>query len=103
MAIKVTKVGGVSGTIIAPSAGKRTVDFTAILTNFEGVSEPADQCNWQLPLVIGEGANAREVLIDLALFVSKPDYVKSKSEPIFLDGKTITNGSCSLIFFRDRF
>jgi hypothetical protein len=101
MAIKVKKVGEVAGTTIVPLGGK-ALDFLSILTNFEGVSQPADECDWQVPIVIGEGSAAREVVIDIATFISASDYIRSNTQPIFFSAKT-TKGNQSLIFFRGRF
>jgi hypothetical protein len=92
MAIKVIKVGEVSGTNIV--ALRRAGDFAAILTNFENVSQPAEECNWQIALVLGE----REVMINLAQFISSSDYIRSNTEPIFFSAERGT-----LVFFRGRF
>jgi hypothetical protein len=101
MTIKVRKVGEVSGTTIVP-AGKAVPDFWIMLTNFEDASQPADECQWQIAINIGKGADAREVMIDLARFISSADFIKSNKQPIFFSGKS-DQGSQTLIFFRGRF
>jgi hypothetical protein len=103
MAIKIRKVGEVCGTnIVVVGSGKAVSEFLGILTSFEDVSEPADECRWQIEPVIGQGDQARKVVIGLGRFISKADYAKSKAEPILLSCKT-HQGSHDLAFFRGRF
>lgn len=102
MAINVIKVGEVAGNIIFPVGGTTAVtDFAGMLVNFEPAGQPADECRWQFACVIGEAAAAREVIVDLAPFISSSDYVKSKTEPIFFSRETAVG--VPLVFFRGRF
>ncbi len=104
MAIKVTKVGEVSGTNVVPLGSKffTVGDFASILTNLEAADQPADECQWQIELIIGDGAVARSVTIELVPFISSSDYSKSNMEPIFI-GTNSTKGSQALLFFRKQF
>jgi hypothetical protein len=104
MTIKVAKVGQVLGTNIVPlkSSFSTVGDFASILTNFQTSSQPADECRWQIELVVGDGTAAHNLTIDLDPFISSSDYSKSTKEPIFI-GPNSTGESRSLIFFRGSF
>lgn len=104
MAIKVIRVGQVSGTNVVPLGSKFCTvgDFASMLTHFEAVSQPADECQWKIELVVGDGAAARSVTIDLVPFISSSDYGKSNMEPIFIRTNSTKTGQ-SLIFFREQF
>jgi hypothetical protein len=101
MAIRTRKVGEVCGAEIVV-IGSGASDFAVILTNFEDVSDPADECRWLIELVIGAGADARRVKIDIARFISASDYAKSNTEPILLSAQS-TQGKNDVVFFRGRF
>jgi hypothetical protein len=64
-------------------SGAKAGDLACILANFEEVSQPADECRWQIALVIGKGAKAREVMIDLASFISWSDTSSQKRSQYF--------------------
>lgn len=94
MVLKVSKVGELAGEMLVCTS----TDFVAILTNMEPAAEPGPQ--WQMPLVIGEGAQEREIVIDLAPFVSERDFERSHQEPIIVEKPS---SRPQILLFRGRF
>jgi hypothetical protein len=95
MALKVSKAGEIAGEDILCASG----DLPRMLTNFDETDE-ADGPQWKLPLVIGAGPAAREVVVDLPRFLSKGDYEASFHEPLLLD---TDKEAKTLALFRGRF
>jgi hypothetical protein len=84
--------------------GDRPGDFAAILTNLDPVPG-SDGPSWTMPLKIGEGVSARDVLITLVPFISQADYEISLKEPILIKSAQSASrqSSGTIAIFRNHF
>jgi len=95
--LRITKIAELHGSVIAFSKNFKPRGLVAALTNSE--VRHSDGPQWGLPLVIGEGAAARPITIDLAPLISQEDETRSDFDPIIIE----LDGSAPLVLFRRRF
>lgn len=101
MPLRVKNMAHLAGNEIVIT-GDSPGDFAAILTSFEPVQELGP--NWTLDLIIGEGVSARQVLIELAVFLTHEDFQKSSNEPVLFESQSPTPGAVNIFaLFRNRF
>lgn len=85
MAIRVKQVGEIRGIRILLS--DRHHDVASLLTNLEPLAGRGDEeiVACELPIVIGDGAAARSVLIALSPFLTAKMFEAAKVEPFFIE------------------
>ena len=96
MAIKIRKVADIVGTHVALSDPQLGGDAAEFLFTLQSADEPPPEGTWQIDLIIGKGAAARKMTLDLPPLVIKSDSIDN---PAFLGEDRI--GRC-YFFFRNR-
>jgi hypothetical protein len=101
MPIRVYKVADIIDGEVVPSRTPRfrEGDVAAALTNLHPPPDPDPTSAWTLRLIIGDGADQREIIIELPLILSR-DH--SEETPIFISNNAPENRPTPLVYFRHR-
>jgi hypothetical protein len=101
MTLRVSKAADlVDGEVVPTSNRVPPGTLAAVLTNIDrGDAGPS----WRISIIIGEGASARQVVVELASIMSREEYEASHSAPVFLPipPVSLTGADLQFAVFRD--